>query len=125
MSLISAPGLPLDGLAFTMISYEDHIISQQAGSTSLNVTMNDTIAGDVLVPAFQAACGWYYGPHTYDDITGERYPDIVECTVSTPNPYHSIVTVDTGAGEISYYFYSREKYVICLIKVELVNGQLH
>ena len=115
MSLISAPGLPLDGLAFTMTSFQDQIISQQAGSTSLNVTMNDTIAGDVLVPAFQAACGWYYGPHMYDDITGERYPDVVECTLSTPNSHRSIVTVDTSAGEISYYFYSREKYVIYLV----------
>jgi len=114
MSLIPAPGLSLDGLAFTVTSFEDHIISQQAGTISLNVTMQDTIVGDVLVPAYHANCGWYYGPFMRDDITGERFSDF-ECTVSTPNPYHSIVAVDTGAWEISYYFYSREKYVICLL----------
>ena len=114
MTLAAAQIIPLDGVNFTVSDYSTHDTSQQAGGGAFYIAMNDTVAGNITIPSFRARCEWSFGPGNFeiitDYITGERLRNIVECTLETPN-HHIIVSTVGLASEVSYYFYSPERYV--------------
>jgi hypothetical protein len=108
--LVSAQVIPIQGVDFTITNFSFYQASQQAYQFILDLSLNDTLVDDVVVPGFSAHCeASFYPGSTYDHVTGERTTEVAECNIRSSNPLHAMVAVHGYGAEIWYYFYSPEK----------------